>query len=160
MQALIGRLPTGGDGVDAAEHSGDPASHVRQAARLLSESACWRREVLCDVLAASVLLRPRRQQSALANTAAWKHDGVSSVMRLSAVCTGHDANVKMCIRSTGWKFGEIQESRASCLVRQTLQIPWPFASSLCCSGEHGAFCFLMFTCDFHQQGEGCSSCSR
>ncbi|OLP73569.1 hypothetical protein AK812_SmicGene47148 [Symbiodinium microadriaticum] len=47
-------------------------------------------------------------------------------MRLSAVCTGHDSNVKMCIHPTGWKFGEIQESRASCLVRQILADPLTF----------------------------------
>ena len=47
-------------------------------------------------------------------------------MRLSAVCTGHDANVKMCIRPIGCKFGEIQESRASCLVRQILADPLAF----------------------------------
>ena len=48
------------------------------------------------------------------------------MLRLSAVCTGHDANVKMCIRPTGCKFGEIQESRASCLVRQILADPLAF----------------------------------
>ena len=47
-------------------------------------------------------------------------------MRLSAVCAGHDSNVKMCIRPTGWKLDEIQESRASCLVRQILADPLAF----------------------------------
>ena len=47
-------------------------------------------------------------------------------MRLSAVCAGHDANVKMCIRPTGWKLGEIQESRASCLARQISADPLAF----------------------------------
>ena len=48
------------------------------------------------------------------------------MMRLSAGCTGHDSNVKMGIRPMGWKLGEIQESRASCLVRQILADPLTF----------------------------------